>query len=318
MSELKAIYRTPLRESGLIERVKTLLEGRKQSKEVGIEADLLVQAMALADLAVEGKAHCPFGSWIVERVQLASRGSSSEQMKFREGLSKLYRFRPAEAIKRLVSLRATASTSEVRDGCESLLRWLEAPTSISRSDSELFLLIAHRLFRSGRLHLAFLYMLESAANKTDRDELAHLQLSLGQICETWKRWEGAIGFYKAGIDLNAGTRTIRYLLRNNLGFSLNQVGRHEEAIDACRKAIAIDPTRGNAFKNLGLALWGHGRHEVAASIFALGYRYCPSDRRSLTHLRELLAEHPDLLPLAERALAGVERPAPPWMNGHVN
>ncbi len=44
----------------------------------------------------------------------------------------------------------------------------------------------------------------------------------------------------------------------NLGIALQAQERHEEAIDACRRAIALDPAVAEAFYNLGNALAGGG------------------------------------------------------------
>ena len=87
---------------------------------------------------------------------------------------------------------------------------------------------------------------------------------------------------------------LNYFLRNNLGYSLNQLGQFSEGESWCRKAIEIDWNRPNAHKNLGLALQGQTRYPEAAESFRNATLVDPFDRRALNHLRELLEIHPDL------------------------
>jgi Flp pilus assembly protein TadD len=87
---------------------------------------------------------------------------------------------------------------------------------------------------------------------------------------------------------------------------LNILRRHPEAEANCRAAIAIDPSRHNAYKNLGLALAGQGRPLEAARCLLEADRRCPTDGRARRHLAELLAENPELL-IADPALTAACR-----------
>ncbi|HMG21000.1 MAG TPA: hypothetical protein VK607_06770, partial [Kofleriaceae bacterium] len=87
---------------------------------------------------------------------------------------------------------------------------------------------------------------------------------------------------------NAGTW---YLIHNNLGYCMNQVGRYEEGEAYCRTATEIDPKRANAFKNLGLSLQGQGRLAAAAGSFVDAVKANASDPRALKHLEDLVAAH---------------------------
>jgi tetratricopeptide (TPR) repeat protein len=109
---------------------------------------------------------------------------------------------------------------------------------------------------------------------------------------------------------------VRYLLCNNLGYCLSQLGRFAEAERLCRAAIALDPERYNAHKNLGVALEGQGRHAEPAEGYVEATRKNPGDPRALRHLETMLARHPEVthavrdLPAtleACRALAGAGR-----------
>jgi len=91
-----------------------------------------------------------------------------------------------------------------------------------------------------------------------------------------------------------------------LGQLLEQQDRHAEAEAHTRAAIAIDPKRHNAHKNLGLALAGQGRLVQAAHCLLEADRRCPGDARARRHLVELLGEYPELLE-ADPALAAACR-----------
>ena len=76
---------------------------------------------------------------------------------------------------------------------------------------------------------------------------------------------------------------------------MNKLGRYAEGEELCRKAIEIDVLPGNAHKNLGLSLQGLGRHDEAAHCFVRSVRTTDGkDPRGVTHLEELLGEHPDV------------------------
>ena len=89
-------------------------------------------------------------------------------------------------------------------------------------------------------------------------------LGLGQLLEQQDRYAEAEAMYARGLALPTAPAEVAYFLHNNRGYCLNILRRHVEAEAQCRAAIAIDPTRHNAHKNLGLALAGQGRYGEAA------------------------------------------------------
>jgi tetratricopeptide (TPR) repeat protein len=139
-------------------------------------------------------------------------------------------------------------------------------------------------------------LLEATA---DPAEQADYLLGLGQLMEQAGDYAGAGVFYREGLALvgrlTATTPSLHgdphYLLHNNLGHCLNQSGQHVEAEARCRAAIAIDPERHDAHRNLGVALEGQGRYAAAAEAFLLAVERCPADPRALRHLEQLLAAH---------------------------
>jgi tetratricopeptide (TPR) repeat protein len=131
--------------------------------------------------------------------------------------------------------------------------------------------------------------------RTDNvDAATQILMAMGQTAERSGDFELAERFYREALLLDAGSEHTRYYVRNNLGYSLNQLGRFAEAEPLCRRAIEIEPRRANAHKNLGLSLQGQGRFREAASAFVAAMRADPGDPRASRHLRALLDSQPDL------------------------
>jgi tetratricopeptide (TPR) repeat protein len=120
-------------------------------------------------------------------------------------------------------------------------------------------------------------------------------LGLGQLLEQQDRYAEAEAMYAHGLQIPTAAAEVAYFLHNNRGYCLNLLGRHAEAEAHTRAAIAIDPKRHNAHKNLGLALIGHGRLVEAVRCLLEADRCRPADTRARGHLTTLLAEHPELL-----------------------
>ena len=63
---------------------------------------------------------------------------------------------------------------------------------------------------------------------------------------------------------------------NNKAESLNDQGKHDEAIKTCDEAIRLNPKYANAWNNMGNALKGLGRDKEADASFIkakeLGYK----------------------------------------------
>jgi tetratricopeptide (TPR) repeat protein len=119
-------------------------------------------------------------------------------------------------------------------------------------------------------------------------------LQLGQLGEKTGAYEYAAKHYLRGLEAGPVDTHTRYFLRNNLGYTLNQLGRFAEAEPLLREAIQVDPERTNAYKNLGLCLWGLERHVEAAVCFINATRVNAADSRSLHHLQQLFAQHPEI------------------------
>ncbi len=129
----------------------------------------------------------------------------------------------------------------------------------------------------------------------DREKLARAYLSLGQLMEQLGDYASALQLYSQGLSLEPTSKLFRYLLNNNLGYCLNLEGQPEQAEEHCRVAIAIDPSRYSAHKNLGRSLEQQGQLLAAAHQYVEATKLSASDRRALDHLEDLVTEHPKLV-----------------------
>jgi len=129
----------------------------------------------------------------------------------------------------------------------------------------------------------------------DPERHASYWLALGQTMEQIDNFHGAIEYYKQAFSMEPTHSHTWYFINNNLGYSLLQVGRFEQAEPYCRAAIEIDPAKHNAYKNLGLSLQGQARYNDAAISYLQSIRANSADPRALKHLETLLAEHPAVL-----------------------
>lgn len=172
--------------------------------------------------------------------------------------------------------------------------------------------VAERLLAAGEDEMLaeFVEEFELAAFR-QLDGAAQFGLAVGVTCERAGRFDLATIYYERARTHFVMDDATLYWLTNNDGYSLNQLGRHQEAEKLCRFATQSVPERHNAWKNLGLALTGLGHHAEAAKALARAAELCPKDPRAQAHLADLLAEHgdaivaavPELLPMLE-ALRG--------------
>jgi tetratricopeptide (TPR) repeat protein len=117
---------------------------------------------------------------------------------------------------------------------------------------------------------------------------------MNQSAEKIGDFAAAVRYYKEALAMEPTHTFTWHFVLNNLGYSLNELGHFTEDETYCRKAIEVDPTRSNAFKNLGLALKGQGEHREAAKCFVTATQVNAADARSFRLLQELLREHPEL------------------------
>jgi tetratricopeptide (TPR) repeat protein len=181
---------------------------------------------------------------------------------------------------------------------------------LSREEAELFLLNKLReakddpkdaLWQLARFYnhtkqheLALDYLRQVMALEVDTDSKAASVLAMGQTMEQANDYEAAVRFYREAFALEPVHTRTWYFINNNLGYSLNTLGKFDEGEHFCRAAITIDGQRPNAFKNLGIALRGRGEWAEAAQCFIKATRADASDPRAMKLLEALLVQHPEL------------------------
>src|SRR5580658_9654295 len=126
------------------------------------------------------------------------------------------------------------------------------------------------------------------------EERAKCVLTLGQTMEQTGQYSAAVGYYKQALALEPMHTWTWYFVNNNLGFSLNVMDRFAEAEPYCRKALATDPNRPNAYKNLGLSLAGQGQYREAAQCYVAATQVNAADPRAFHLLMDLLKNHAEL------------------------
>jgi len=142
-------------------------------------------------------------------------------------------------------------------------------------------------------------------------ERARCFLAIGIAQEKSGDFAAAAEAYARAFELKQEPNIVWYFLNNNLGYSLNQLGRHKEAARHCRAAQKINPRQHNAHKNLGVALEGLGRYAEAAKSYLRAAMLQPGDGRALGHLQHLLSTHPEIMNESlRRAMNGIMDSAP--------
>jgi tetratricopeptide (TPR) repeat protein len=101
----------------------------------------------------------------------------------------------------------------------------------------------------------------------DHEERAFIFLAYGQIMEKLRDYPKAAEYYSKAIDEGTSDQRTNYFIHNNLGFSLNTIGKFRAGEEYCRKAITIDSKRYNAYKNLGISLEGQDDFDDAANCY---------------------------------------------------
>jgi tetratricopeptide (TPR) repeat protein len=169
-------------------------------------------------------------------------------------------------------------------------KWLQSPREVL----EFLSALAQECAAKGKFVSAQDYFERLLEDNAAEAVKAYCLLSIGQLQEQQENYAAAIDWYRKAFHLHPGTDGTWYLLHNNLGYCLNRFGLHVEAEELCRKAIAIDPARHNAHKNLGIALEGQGCFSPAAREYLEAARLRPDDRRALRLLHRLTVAHPEI------------------------
>ena len=129
----------------------------------------------------------------------------------------------------------------------------------------------------------------------DPEKRGSCYLALGQTMEKMRDYAAACRYYRRALLHEPLNTPTWYYIHNNLGYSLSQLGAHQEALPLLRQAAKIAPDRPNAYKNIGMALEALGRHAEAATCYISATQVDASDGRSLGLLETMVEAHPELL-----------------------
>jgi tetratricopeptide (TPR) repeat protein len=128
----------------------------------------------------------------------------------------------------------------------------------------------------------------------DIEQSAHCYLALGQIATDEMRYQAALSYFSAALDLAPQKRKVLYVLHNNIGYCLNSLSHFIEGEKYCRMAIGIDWTRASGYRNLGVSLDGQKNVVGAAWALVEAVKADETDNRARALLEKLLALHPML------------------------
>jgi tetratricopeptide (TPR) repeat protein len=131
----------------------------------------------------------------------------------------------------------------------------------------------------------------------DPENTAVVYYALGRIAQADEKWAVALEQYEKGLLEVPKQRDTLYFLRNNAGFCLNALGRFSEGESYCRWSLEINSSRPNAFKNLGISLYGQGDLRGAAWCWLEALSVDPDYPQARKLLDELLSKHPTIRPL---------------------
>ena len=125
-------------------------------------------------------------------------------------------------------------------------------------------------------------------------EIAKAYLARGEVAEAEEKWGLALEHYGIGLSLLPKDTKTGYFLFNNAAHCLNALELYSEGESYCRRAIDIDPTRPEAYRNLAVSRRGQGNLRGSALCLVEAIKINPSDERTVQLLKQLLTDHPTL------------------------
>jgi len=178
---------------------------------------------------------------------------------------------------------------------QEILGAVEAATGGKERSETLWRLVLFYQEQAKRSDLAVaLLELMIQESSDDTESTAIIYFVLGRIAQADEKWTLALEHYENGLCLLPKERDTAYFLRNNLGYCLNAQGLYSAGERYCRQAIEIDCEQQNAFKNLGVSLYGQGDLKGAAWCWVEGIKVDPSNGEAQKLLDQLLTKHPAL------------------------
>lgn len=156
---------------------------------------------------------------------------------------------------------------------------VEQPAELSLPDA---LAIAVRMHRAGDLADAETLYRRILDVAPDYADAVHFY---GVLLHHRDRSEGALALIERSIALDPTAG--RY---NNLGNVLVERGRLDEAIDAYRESVALDPADADVYNNLGSLQRAQGRQDEAEAAYLKALELEPQHLNALTNLGNLRSD----------------------------
>ena len=175
-----------------------------------------------------------------------------------------------------------------------ILRKLEAITGGDERVETLWRLMFFYQEQAKRSDLAIALLELIIQESNDTEDTAVAYFALGQIAQANDKWAEALIHYGNGLSISPKQRTTAYFLGNNAGYCLNALRLYKAGERHCRQAIEIDSERVNAFRNLGISLYGQGDLKGAAWCWVEAIARNPLESNARELLNQLLTKHPAL------------------------
>lgn len=129
---------------------------------------------------------------------------------------------------------------------------------------------------------------------TTNPEVSKAYLARGEVAEAEEKWELALEQYGIGLSLLPTDSKTAYFLFSNAGHCLNALELFCEGESYCLRAIEIDGTRPDAYRNLAVSRHGQGNLKGSALCLVEAIKTNPADYRTVQLLKQLLTDHPTL------------------------
>jgi tetratricopeptide (TPR) repeat protein len=107
-------------------------------------------------------------------------------------------------------------------------------------------------------------------------EIASDHLAQGEIAEANEEWGLALEHHGIGLSLLPKDIPTVYFLFSNAAHCLNELELYFDGESYCRRAIEIDPTRPEAYRNLAVSLRGQGNLRGSALCLVEAIRINPA------------------------------------------
>lgn len=186
---------------------------------------------------------------------------------------------------------------KVHGDSDFLLKEKNLLEKLRKSEQELensIITLAIFYSQMGRQDISMQYINWLIAFSNRPEKKSSYYLKMGQLFEQIKDYQSALSFYTNALDCKPNDPSDRYLINNNLGYCLNQFSNFSLAEPFLRAAIQINPSRYNAYKNLGVSLEGQGHYFEAIEFYIKSTQLNAADSRAFQHLEKLFLIHPEI------------------------